>query len=87
MTTPAPRLDQIFPGPLPGPVIGVEPVTPKTSLPPVLKEAYSIATQEGVPVKLIICRLPGVPVQRDGSHEVRMIVPQARAIQVAGTTI
>lgn len=87
--SPAPKLDQIFPGPLPGPVIAQEPLTPRMApqLPPILQEAYRMATQEGVKVKLIVCRLPGVPAREDGSHEVRMIVPQSRVVQIAGTTI
>lgn len=89
MTAPALKLDQIFPGPLPGPVIREENITPRLAphLPPVLQEAYSMATQEGVPVKLVVCRLMGTPAKPDGSHEVRMIVPQSRVLQVAGTTI
>lgn len=90
MTAPAAhKLDQIFPGPLPGPVIREESITPRTApqLPPLLQEAYSLATREGVPVKLIVCRLPGTPVKPDGSHEVTMLVPQSRKLKVAGTTI
>lgn len=83
------ELDQIFPGPLPGPVIGEEKVTDRTApfLPLILQESYNIASRAGVPVKLVICRLSGVPARKDGSHEVKMLVPQSRPLFVVGTTI
>lgn len=83
------KLDQIFPGSLPGPVIGEEKITPSliARLSPVLREACAMAQEAGVPVKKVTCRLPGVPARKDGSHEVQMIVPQSREIFVAGTTL
>lgn len=83
------HLDQIFPSVLPGPVIGEQTLTPDAvpMLPPILQEAYSIASREGVKVKLVICRLPGTPVRADGSHEVRMLVPLDRPLSIFGTTI
>jgi len=89
MTAAAHRLDQIFPGILPGPAIREETITPRTArtLPPDLQEAYGIATQEGVAVKLVTCRLLGIPARNDGSHEVRMILPLSRNVPLAGTTV
>jgi hypothetical protein len=36
--------------------------------------------------KRITCRLPGVPVRADGSHEVSLVVPRGLAAPVVGTT-
>jgi hypothetical protein len=49
---------------------------------PVIKESPLNATH-----KRITCRLPGTPVQRDGSHEVILTVPRDMKVTVAGVTI
>lgn len=49
---------------------------------PVIREDMLNATQ-----KRITCRLQGVPIQDDGSHEVKLTVPREMKITLAGVTI
>lgn len=37
--------------------------------------------------KRVTCRLIGVPVQDDGSHEVNVLVPHEQQVAIAGTTL